>query len=27
LGAGISGISNAYHLYKRFPSCKITILE
>lgn len=27
IGAGISGLSNAYHLFKRFPNCSIQILE
>lgn len=27
VGGGISGLSNAYHLYKRFPHSTITIIE
>lgn len=27
LGGGISGLSTAFHLLKRFPSCSITLLE
>ena len=26
-GAGISGLSQAYYLFKRFPKCKIQIYE
>jgi oxygen-dependent protoporphyrinogen oxidase len=27
VGSGISGLSTAFHIFKKFPTCSITLLE